>query len=430
MAEFPALPFFTDAYLADTRHLTTEEHGAYLLLLMCAWRNRGCQLKDNDRMLARIAGLSPAKWRRMKPVLVEFFTVADGLWRQKKLLYVYDTVSKKVARNRENGRRGGKITAARKQQAQACAKAHTEAHTSESPAASDRQAASPSQVASPNQVASLDYVANSSEGVSTGDGARNNSSDSASSRGGDRPGTETSDCSSHKASNRSSQPSGPGTKGGPPKAPAQGPPHSKAKGTAKGPSTKTKTKEKDSSSKSGQPMSPLDLAGVAEKIAAAAGLDPLYMESGAVALWLSAGADTALDIVPTIRRLSDRLLARTGAVPSHLAYYSKAVLEARDKRVGAVTAGLDHAQARPPAPPKTAFDTANPQHWRQFLGDPTSRFQGDYISQNWRVPPDHAVFKAAPLGPDPRARYNARIPAEIYQIYGPLWAWNMPPPPA
>jgi uncharacterized protein YdaU (DUF1376 family) len=400
VAEFPALPFFTDAYLADTRHLTTEEHGAYLLLLMCAWRNRGCQLKDNDRMLARIAGLSPAKWKRMKPVLAEFFTVADGLWRQKKLLYVYDTVSKKVARNRENGRRGGQITAARKQQAEAHTEARTEArtevHASKSPAASEHQAANPSPVAN--------------------------------------PGSDTSHSASHNASDRPSQPSGPDTKGGPPKAPAQGPPPIKAKGTAKGPSTKTKTKtktkEKDSSSKSGQPMSPPNLAGAAGKIAAAAGLDPLYMESGAVALWLSAGADTALDIVPTIRRLSDRLHARTGAVPSHLAYYSKAILEARDKRLGAVTAGLDHAQARPPTPPKLAFDTANPQHWRQFLGDPASRFQGDYISQNWRVPPDHAVFKAAPLGPDPRARYNARIPAEIYQIYGPLWAWNMPPPPA
>ncbi|WP_262694460.1 YdaU family protein [Kordiimonas aquimaris] len=110
MAEFPALPLFTDAYLADTRHLTTEEHGAYLLLLICAWRSRGCALKDNDKTLARIAGLSPTRWRRIKPALIDFFTVEGGLWRQKKLTSVYAGVSMRVARNKANGARGGRAT--------------------------------------------------------------------------------------------------------------------------------------------------------------------------------------------------------------------------------------------------------------------------------------------------------------------------------
>jgi len=113
VAEFPALPIFTDAYLADTRHLTAEEHGAYLLLLMCAWRTRGCALKDDDRFLARTVGVTLPRWRRIRPVLKDFFTVEGGLWRQKKLTEVYKGVETRVARNRANGAKGGRAKAAR-----------------------------------------------------------------------------------------------------------------------------------------------------------------------------------------------------------------------------------------------------------------------------------------------------------------------------
>lgn len=113
MALYPALPLFTDAYLADTRHLTTEEHGAYLLLLMCAWRSTNCELEDNDKTLARIAGLSPTKWRRIKPTIAQLFMIEEGVWWQKKLRAVYSDVACRVARNKANGARGGRARAAR-----------------------------------------------------------------------------------------------------------------------------------------------------------------------------------------------------------------------------------------------------------------------------------------------------------------------------
>ena len=53
MAQFPVLPLWTDAYLGDTTHLTTIEHGAYMLLLMVSWRSPDCRLPDDDAMLAR-----------------------------------------------------------------------------------------------------------------------------------------------------------------------------------------------------------------------------------------------------------------------------------------------------------------------------------------------------------------------------------------
>lgn len=116
MAAFPAMPFYTDAYLADTRHLTTEEHGAYLLLLMCAWRNANCALADDDKSLARITGLTPARWRRMRPRLTPFFDMEGGFWRQQKLTSIHADVAARVARNRVSGARGGRALAAKRKQ--------------------------------------------------------------------------------------------------------------------------------------------------------------------------------------------------------------------------------------------------------------------------------------------------------------------------
>lgn len=84
MAEFPSFPLWTDAYLADTKHLTTIEHGAYLLLLICMWRSRG-RLPNDDRLLARYAGLTASQWRRIKPVLLPFFTVSSDSITQSRL---------------------------------------------------------------------------------------------------------------------------------------------------------------------------------------------------------------------------------------------------------------------------------------------------------------------------------------------------------
>ncbi len=87
MAQFPALPLFTDAYLADTRHLSAEQHGAYLLLLMEAWRRPSCTLPDDDEMLARLACMSQERWALNREVVLAFWTL-DGRrkeWSQLRL---------------------------------------------------------------------------------------------------------------------------------------------------------------------------------------------------------------------------------------------------------------------------------------------------------------------------------------------------------
>ncbi len=103
MAEFPALPLWTDAYLADTRHLSTVEHGAYLLLLMEAWRRPHCDLPDDDKILARLAGLSPDEWTAIAPVVMELWD-RDGrrkTWTQKRLKKERDYVGQKCRSQRD-----------------------------------------------------------------------------------------------------------------------------------------------------------------------------------------------------------------------------------------------------------------------------------------------------------------------------------------
>jgi uncharacterized protein YdaU (DUF1376 family) len=57
----PYMPLYVGDYLKDTRDLTAEQHGAYLLLLMDMW-NRNGALPNNPKVLARITGISPKRW--------------------------------------------------------------------------------------------------------------------------------------------------------------------------------------------------------------------------------------------------------------------------------------------------------------------------------------------------------------------------------
>jgi len=107
VADFPALPLWTDAYLADTRHLSTVEHGAYLLLLMEAWRRPHCDLPDDEKLLARLAGLSLEEWARISPVVMELWD-RDGrrkTWTQKRLKKERLYVGQKSASQRDKARK-------------------------------------------------------------------------------------------------------------------------------------------------------------------------------------------------------------------------------------------------------------------------------------------------------------------------------------
>jgi uncharacterized protein YdaU (DUF1376 family) len=96
-----AMPYFGDAYMADTRHLTLEEHGAYHLLLLIAWRSPECALPDDDKRIAQMLGVTSKKWAALKPVVMAFWTVTENGWEQKRLTKERRWVTEKSRKNKD-----------------------------------------------------------------------------------------------------------------------------------------------------------------------------------------------------------------------------------------------------------------------------------------------------------------------------------------
>ncbi|TWC18139.1 uncharacterized protein YdaU (DUF1376 family) [Pseudomonas sp. SJZ085] len=77
MAALPYMQLYVADYLADTMHLTTEEHGAYLLLIFNYWQT-GKPIPVSR--LARITRLSNERWTDVERSLGEFFNERDNEW--------------------------------------------------------------------------------------------------------------------------------------------------------------------------------------------------------------------------------------------------------------------------------------------------------------------------------------------------------------
>lgn len=74
----PWFPFYVGDYTRDTARLTTEAHGAYLLLMLDYWVNGAPP--DDDETLSTITKLPLTTWKKRRPVLAKFFRVEGGVW--------------------------------------------------------------------------------------------------------------------------------------------------------------------------------------------------------------------------------------------------------------------------------------------------------------------------------------------------------------
>ena len=78
------MPLYVGDYLRDTSHLTTHQHGAYLLLIMHYW-STGQALPDDDLRLSNITRVPPHLWNRTRRALTPFFKVENGRWYHERI---------------------------------------------------------------------------------------------------------------------------------------------------------------------------------------------------------------------------------------------------------------------------------------------------------------------------------------------------------
>ncbi len=97
-------------YLGDTRHLTTEQHGTYLLLLMTMWRSEGV-LPDDPIKLARIAGLTVSRWHKISADVLAFFTPCEGGFTQRRLSAELAIAEEKSSKRSQSGKAGARAKA-------------------------------------------------------------------------------------------------------------------------------------------------------------------------------------------------------------------------------------------------------------------------------------------------------------------------------
>jgi len=103
MTSLPYMQLYTSDYLADTAHLTTEEHGAYLLLIMNYWQ-RGKPLDNTDERLAHVARLSVDRWIEVEPVLSEFFQIEGDTWIHSRIERDLESIRTKSSRLSANAK--------------------------------------------------------------------------------------------------------------------------------------------------------------------------------------------------------------------------------------------------------------------------------------------------------------------------------------
>jgi len=104
MSSLPYMQLYVSDYLADTAHLTAQQHGAYLLLLMNYWQ-KGKPLDNTNERLQYVARMTGEEWEANKDIFAEFFWIDGDTWSHTRIDNDLEKVREKSEKASKAGQR-------------------------------------------------------------------------------------------------------------------------------------------------------------------------------------------------------------------------------------------------------------------------------------------------------------------------------------
>jgi uncharacterized protein YdaU (DUF1376 family) len=92
MSGIITVPLHIGDFISGTLHMDAAQKGAYIMLLLAHYQAGECGLPNDDKQLARIAGVTMKKWAEMRPILSKKFEVNDDFWISSKCVEVLQKV--------------------------------------------------------------------------------------------------------------------------------------------------------------------------------------------------------------------------------------------------------------------------------------------------------------------------------------------------
>jgi len=101
------MPVYIGDYLKDTTFLTTEQHGAYLLMLFACWQHGS--IPDSDAVICRVTGLSSDGWAASKSIILQYFKKNNGRIHHSRIDRELESAKAKKAHFSERGKKGNAV---------------------------------------------------------------------------------------------------------------------------------------------------------------------------------------------------------------------------------------------------------------------------------------------------------------------------------